>query len=82
MLVLKIRLQYILLVKMQKIIHLLDLYAKREASKGFAFKPDTEEQIMFDEDYLDSKDYDDSNLLPFVCFVGALTCFILPILLR
>ena len=38
--------------------------------------------MMFDEDYLDNKGYEDSSLLPFVCFMGALTCFILPILMR
>ncbi len=30
---------------------LLKLYAKREAQKGFAFSPDTEEQILFEEEF-------------------------------
>jgi len=30
---------------------LLKLYAKREAQKGFAFEPDTEEQILFEKEF-------------------------------
>ena len=32
-------------------IDLLKLYSEREASKGFAFFPDSEEQIMFEKDF-------------------------------
>ena len=36
----------------QEMAHeLLELYAKRETTKGFAFKPDTEEQIIFENDF-------------------------------